>query len=70
MIYRKPLSHEQVVHPCGETLSEGHKLWRVKAVTPFMRAGVLLAPEYAALKSSCDPLFPVSKLIKCKLSTK
>ena len=36
-------SYEQEVHPWGETLSEAHKLWRVKVVTAFMRAGVPLA---------------------------
>ena len=36
-------SYEQEVHPHGETLSEDHKLWRVKVLTTFMRAGVPLA---------------------------
>ena len=36
-------SYEQEVHPSGETLSEAHKLWRVKVVTTFMKAGVPLA---------------------------
>ena len=36
-------SYEQEVHPSGETLSEVHKLWRVKVVTTFMKAGVPLA---------------------------
>ena len=36
-------SYEQEVHPCGETLPEAHKLWRVKVVTTFLRAGVPLA---------------------------
>ena len=35
--------YEQEVHPSGETLSEVHKLWRVKVVTTFMKAGVPLA---------------------------
>ena len=41
MIYRK--AYEQEVHPSGETLSENHKLWHVKVVTTFMKAGVPLA---------------------------
>ena len=36
-------SYEQEVHPSGETLSEVHKLWRVKVVTTFMKAAVPLA---------------------------
>lgn len=36
-------SYEQEVHPAGETLSDDHKLWRVKVETTFMRAGVPLA---------------------------
>ena len=36
-------AYEQEVHPSGETLSEDHKLWRVKVVTTFMKAGVPLA---------------------------
>ena len=39
-------SYEQEVHPSGETRSEAHKLWRVKVVTTFMRAGVPLAKIY------------------------
>ena len=36
-------SYEQEIHPSGETLSEVHKLWRVKVVITFMKAGVPLA---------------------------
>ena len=36
-------SYEQEVHPSGKTLSEVHKLWHVKVVTTFMKAGVPLA---------------------------
>ena len=36
-------SYEQEVHPSGKTLSEAHKLWCVKVVTTFMKAGVPLA---------------------------
>ena len=36
-------SYEQEVHPSGETRSEAHKLWQVKVVATFMRAGVPLA---------------------------
>jgi len=35
--------YEQEVHPTGESLPEAHKLWRVKVVTTFLRAGVPLA---------------------------
>ena len=35
--------YEQEVHRSGETRSEAHKLWQVKVVTTFMRAGVPLA---------------------------
>ena len=35
-------SYEQEVHRSGETRSEAHKLWRVKVVTTFVRAGVPL----------------------------
>ena len=36
-------SYEWEVHPSVETLSEAHRLWRVKVVTTFMKAGVPLA---------------------------
>jgi hypothetical protein len=32
--------YEQEVHPVGESLPEAHKLWRVKVVTTFLKAGV------------------------------
>ena len=34
--------YEQEVHPVGESLPEAHKLWRVKVVTTFLKAGVPL----------------------------
>ena len=34
--------YEQKVHPAGESLPEAHKLWRVKVVTTFLKAGVPL----------------------------
>ena len=36
-------TYKQEVHPSGKTLSEVHKLWHVKVVTTFMKAGVPLA---------------------------
>ena len=30
-------------HPCGETLPTSHRVYRVKVVTPFLRAGVPLS---------------------------
>ena len=34
--------YEQEVHPVGENLPEAHKLWQVKVVTTFLKAGVPL----------------------------
>ena len=34
--------YEQEVHPVGESLPEVHKLWRIKVVTTFLKAGVPL----------------------------
>jgi hypothetical protein len=34
--------YEQEVHPVGESLPEAHKLWRIKVVTTFLKAGVPL----------------------------
>ena len=36
-------AYELKVHPSGETLSEPHKLYRIKVVTAFMTAGVPLS---------------------------
>ena len=35
--------YEQAVHPVGESLSEDHKLWRIKVVSTFLKAGIPLA---------------------------
>ena len=35
--------YEQEVHPVGESLPEVHKLWRIKVVTMFLKAGVPLS---------------------------
>ena len=35
--------YEQEAHPSGETLPEAHKLYRVKVVSTFLKAGVPLA---------------------------
>lgn len=34
--------YEQEVHPVGESLPEAHKLWRIKVLTSFLKAGVPL----------------------------
>ena len=36
-------SYEQEIHPSGEGLSEAHKLYRIKVLTTFLKAGVPLA---------------------------
>ena len=35
--------YEQDVHPVGESLPEAHKLWRIKVVSTFLKAGIPLA---------------------------
>ena len=36
-------AYEKEAHPSGETLPEDHKLYRVKVVSTFLKAGVPLA---------------------------
>ena len=35
--------YEQDIHPVGEALPKAHKLWQIKVVSTFLKAGIPLA---------------------------
>ena len=44
---RPPSAYEKEVHPSGETLPEAQKVYRVKVVSTFLKAGVPLSKNRA-----------------------